>query len=111
MRRRRNYFEWFYLLMSLKTVENGQTWYRVFLALYDSQDAALLLSKPYNIVVLIQSSSSAKPYRLKKGTIVSLFISGMLCTIENFQLFAQHAEMLNVVNTVYKSLNIWIFSM
>jgi cell division protein FtsN len=33
--------------------ENGQTWYRVISGPYDTQDAALLLNKHYNIAVLI----------------------------------------------------------
>ena len=41
--------------MSLKTVENGQTWYRVFSGPYDSQDAALASfhpSIPYHSISL-----------------------------------------------------------
>jgi cell division protein FtsN len=38
----------------IKTVENGQTWYRVFLVLMIAKMQHLLLNKPCNIVALIQ---------------------------------------------------------
>ena len=80
----------------VKTVENGQTWYRVSLVLMIAKMQHLLLNKPYNTVALTPSSSSVKTLIKRENQSVSLShsISGFK-HIEKAGFSAQLAETLD----------------
>ena len=59
----------------VKTVENGQTWYRVFSGPYDSQDAALAAQQTLQHSGIDSNRNQALILLIKRGTICFSFIS------------------------------------